>query len=62
MSQMVKSACDVGDLGLTPGLGRFPGEGNGYPLQHSCMENSADRGVWQATVHGIKQSETQLSD
>ena len=42
-----------GDLGLIPGLGRSPGEGNGNPLQYSCLENSMDRGAWWATVHGI---------
>ena len=45
-------ACNAGDLGSIPGLGRFPGEGNGYSLQYSCLENSMDRGAWQATVHG----------
>ena len=48
-----ESACNVGGLSLTPGLGRYPGEGNGHPLQYSCLENPMDRGVWQATVHGI---------
>ena len=43
------SACNVGDLGSIPGLGRSPGEGNGNPLQYSCLENSMDRGAWQAT-------------
>ena len=62
MSQMVKSACDVGDLGLTPGLGRFPGEGNGYPLQYSCLETSMDRGPWWATVHGVTKSWIRLSE
>ena len=46
------SACNAGDLGLIPGLGRSPGEGNGNPLQYSCLENPMDRGAWQATVHG----------
>jgi len=40
------SACNAGDLGLIPGLGRSPGEGNGNPLQYSCLENSMDRGAW----------------
>ena len=48
-----ESACNAGDLGLIPGLGRFPGEGNGNPLQYSSMENPADRGAWWATVHGV---------
>ena len=43
--------------GSIPGLGRSPGEGNGYPLQHSCLENFMDRGAWQATVHGIAESD-----
>ena len=47
-----ESACTMGDLGLIPGLGRSPGEGNGYPLQYSCLENSMDRGAWRAIVHG----------
>ena len=54
--------CNVGDLGLIPGLGRSPAEGNGYPLQYSCLENSMDRGTWQATVHGVSQSWTRLSN
>ena len=44
-----KSACNVGDLGLIPGLGRFSGEGNGNPLQDSCLENPKDRGAWWVT-------------
>ena len=47
-----ESADHAGDLGLIPGLGRSSGEGNSYPLQHSGLENSMDREVWQATVHG----------
>ena len=43
-----ESAYNVGDLGLIPGSGRFPEEGNGYPVQHSCLKNSMDRGAWQA--------------
>ena len=42
--------------GLIPGLGRFPGEGNGFPVQDSCLENSMDKGAWWATVHGIEMS------
>ena len=45
-----------------PGLGRSPGEGNGNPLQYSCLENPRDRGAWQPTVHGVTKSWTQLSD
>ena len=47
------SAGDVEDLGLIPGSGRYPGEGNVNPLQFSCLENSMDRGAWWATVHGV---------
>ena len=47
------SACNAGDLGLIPGSGRSPGEGNGNPLQYSCLENPMDRGAWWATVHGV---------
>ena len=51
----------VGDLGSIPGLGRSPGEGNGNPLQYSCLENPMDRGGWRGTVHGVAKSQTQLS-
>ena len=51
------SACNAGDLCLIPGSGRSPGEGNGNPLQYSCLENSMDRGAWQATVHGVAKSQ-----
>ena len=51
-----ESACHVGDLDSIPGSGRVPGEGNGYPLQYSCLENSMDRGDWQVTVHGVAKS------
>ena len=54
-----ESACNVGDLGLIPGLGRSPGEGNGNPLQYSCLEKW---GAWQATVHGVSKSQTRLSN
>ena len=56
------SACNVEDLGSIPGLGRSPGEGDGYLLQYSFLENSMDRGAWRATVHGITKSQTRLSD
>ena len=56
------SACDAGDLGSTPGLGRPPEEGNGAPLQYSCLENPMDGGAWWATVHGAAESRTQRSD
>ena len=55
-------ACNAGDLGLIPGLERCPREGNGNPLQYSCLENPLDRGAWQATVHGVAKSQTQLSN
>ena len=48
-------------MGSVPGLGRSPGEGNGNTLQYSCLENPMDRGVWQAAVHGVSKSQTQLS-
>ena len=57
-----ESACNVGELGLIPGLGRSSVEENGNPLQYSCLENSMDRGAWQATVDGVAKSWTQLSD
>ena len=56
------SACNVGDMGSIPGSGRPPGEGNGNPLQYSCLENSMDGGAWWATVHGVAKSWTRLSD
>ena len=49
--------CNAGDLGLIPGFRRSPGEGNGNPLQYSCLENPADRGAWWATVHGVTESD-----
>ena len=52
-SDCKESACNAGDLGLIPGLGRSPGEKNGYPLQYFFLENPMDRGAWWATVHGI---------
>ena len=55
-----ESACNAGDLGSIPELGRPPGKGNSYPLQYSCLENSMDRGGWRATVHGVAKSQTQL--
>ena len=58
MAQLVKeSTCKVGDLGLIPGLGRSPGEGNGYPLKYSGLENSMD-----CIVHGVTKSQTRLND
>ena len=60
---MVKlPACNAGDPGSIPGLGRSPGEGNGNPLQYSCLENCMDREAWQATVHGVAKIQTGLRD
>ena len=56
------STCHAGDLRSIPGLGRSPGEGNGNPLQYSCLENPMDRGAWWATVHRVAKSWTRLSD
>jgi len=52
------NAGDARDADLTPGFGRSPGEGNGNPLQYSCLENPMDRGAWQAAVHGVTKSQT----
>ena len=60
-----ESACnagDSGDVGLIPGSERCPGEGNGNPLQYSCLENPMDGGAWRAKVHGVAKSRTRLSD
>ena len=57
-----ESAYNTGDLGSIPGLGRPPAEGNGNPLQYSCLGNPTDREAWWATVHGVTKSQTQLSD
>ena len=57
-----ESVCSAGDLASISGLGRFPGEGNGNPLQYSCLGNLMDRGVWWAIVHGVTKSRTRLSD
>ena len=61
-SNSKESACNAGDLGSILGLVRSPGEENGYPLQYSCLENSMNKGAWQATVHGVTKSQTWLSD
>ena len=55
-SEVKAYACNAGDLGSIPGLGRSPGEGNGNPLQYSCLENSMEGGAWWATVHGVAKS------
>ena len=53
---------NAGDVGSISGLGRSPEEGNGNPLQYSCLENSTDRGAWLAIVHGVTQNQIRLSD
>ena len=56
---MIKeSACHAGHLGWISGSGKFPGEGNGNPLQYSCLENPMHKGAWMATVHGVRESDT----
>ena len=63
VAQMVKNPpANVGDVGLMAGSGRSPGEGNGNSLQHSCLGNPMDRGAWRATVPGVTESDTKLSD
>ena len=65
INNLPDNAGDIRDAGSIPGLGRSPGEGNGSPLQYSCLGNPMDRGAWQATVHGVaKESDTtwQLSN
>ena len=57
-SEGEESACNPEDVGLIPGSGRSPGEGEGYPHLYSCLENSTDRGAWQATVHGVAELDT----
>ena len=61
-SEVKASACNAGDLGSIPGSGRSPGEGNGNPLQYSCLEYPMDGGAWWATVHGVTKSQTQLNN
>ena len=61
-SEVKASACNVGDLGSIPGSGRSPGEGNGNPLQYSCLENPMDGRTWWAVVHRVAKSQTRLSD
>ena len=61
-SNSKESVCNEGYLGMTPGSGRSCGEGNGTPLQDSCLGNSMDRGAWWTTVHGVTKSQTRLSD
>ena len=61
-SDSKESACNAGHPGSIPGLGRSPGEGNGTPLQYSCLENPVDGGAWWAAVHGVPKSPTRLSN
>ena len=61
-SESKESAFNAGDLGLIPGLGRSPGEGNSNPLQYLCLGNLMDRGAWWAAVHGVAKSQARLSD
>ena len=58
---IISAWVNAGDMSSIPGLGRSPGGGHGNPLQYSCLENSMDRGAWQATVHGVAKSRTLLS-
>ena len=62
IKDLLASAGDLRDMGSIPGLGRSPREGNGNPLQYSCLENPRDRGAWQATVYGVTKSQTGLSN
>ena len=57
-----ESACNAADPGSIPGSGSSPGEGIGYPLQYSCLENPMDRGAWWARIHGVTKSRTQLGN
>ena len=58
-SDSKESVSNVGDLGLIPGSGRYPGEGKGYLLQYSCLETTMDRGAWWAIVHGVAKVRTE---
>ena len=60
VKKLLFKAGDLRDVGSNPGLGRSPGEGNGNPLQYSCLENPMDRGAWQATVHRMAKSQIRL--
>ena len=61
-SDSKESACNREDPGSIRGSGRYPGDGNGNPLQDSCLENPMDRGAWQTMIHGVEKSRTELSD
>ena len=60
--EVTASACSAGDPGSIPEWGKSPGEGNGSPLQYSCLENPMEEGAWWATVHGVAKSRTRLSN
>ena len=62
MAQKVKNLPAMQEMGSVPGLGRSPGEGNGNPLQYSCLENPMDRASWWATVHGVAKNSVQLGN
>ena len=62
VKNMPVKATDTGDMGLIPASGRSPREENGNALHYSCLDNSMDRGAWQATVHGVTKRQTRLSD
>ena len=62
MADIKASAYKAGEPGSIPGSGRSPGEGNGNPLQYSCLENPMDRGAWLAAVHGVAKIQTRLRD
>ena len=62
VKNLLANAGDVGDVGSIPGSGRSPGEGNGNPLQYSCLENFMDKGSWPAVVYGVAKSPIQLSN
>ena len=57
-----ESACNAGDLGSVPQLGRYPRGGKGYPLQYSCLKNSMDRGAWRASAQGVTKKESDPTD
>ena len=60
VKKLPAKAGDARDMDSMPGLGKSPGEGHGNPLQYSGLENPMDRGAWEATIHGVKKSRTQL--
>ena len=62
VKKLPANAGDIRDADSIPRSGRSPGEGNGNPLQFSCLGNPADRGAWQATIHGVAKSQTRLND